>query len=193
MQVKTKGIVLHQVKYSDSSNIVNIYTQQFGRMTFMVRGINRKKSSLRTALLQPLSVVEIDFMHHAKNNMHHLREIRVVQPFFDIPFNPVKVSLAMFLVEILHKILHHAEKDEYLYGFLEKSVFDLDKCDQGLANFHLYFLIQLSNQLGFFPNNEEMEFVNILICKMVFLHKILHHTNNFCRMKMFWTLKFCWI
>lgn len=178
MQVKTKGIVLHQVKYSDSSNIVNIYTQQFGRMTFMVRGVNNKKSTLRTALLQPLSVVEIDFMHHAKNNMHHLKEIRAIQPFSDIPFNPVKGSLAMFLVEILHKTLRHSEQDEYLYDFLEKSVFDLDNCEKGLGNFHLYFLMQLSNHLGFFPNVEEME-----ICKIfdlqngVFISDVPSHTH----------------
>lgn len=178
MQVKTKGIVLHQIKYSDSSNIVNIYTQQFGRMSFMVRGLNKKKSSLRSALLQPLSVVEIDFLLHPKINIQHLKEIRIVQPFFDIPYNAVKGSLAMFLVEILHKILHHSEKDEYLYEFLEKSVFDLDKCERGLGNFHLYFLIQLSNQLGFSPNDEEME-----LCKYfdlqngIFIQNIPAHTQ----------------
>lgn len=178
MQVKTKGIVLHQVKYSDSSNIVNIYTQQFGRMTLMVRGVNKKKSTLRTALLQPLSVVEIDFMYHPKNNMHHLREIRVVQPFFDIPFNPVKGSLAMFLVEILHKVLHHSEQDEYLYDFLEKSMFDLDNCQKGLGNFHLYFLMQLSNYLGFFPNTDEMESCKIFdLQNGIFLPYIPTHSQ----------------
>lgn len=157
MQVKTKGIVLHQVKYSDTASIVNIYTQQFGRMSFMVRGMNKKKSSLRSALFQPLSVVEIDFSHHPKMSIQYLKEIRIVRPFFDIPFNPAKGSLAMFLVEILHKALRHSERDEYLYDFLEKSVFDLDECEKGLGNFHLYFLLQLSNHLGFLPNTEEME------------------------------------
>lgn len=157
MHVKTKGIVLHQVKYSDSSVIVNIYTQQFGRMSFMVRGVNRKKSSLRMALLQPLSVVEIDFMHHTKNSIHYLKELRMVQPFFDIPFNPVKNSLAIFVAEILHKSLKHTEQDEFLYHFLEKTVFDLDKTESGLGNFHLYFLLKFSEYLGFSPNTEQME------------------------------------
>ncbi|MGC3977242.1 MAG: DNA repair protein RecO [Paludibacteraceae bacterium] len=160
MHVKTKGIILHQVKFSDSSNVVNVYTQQFGRLTFMVRGMNKKKSLSRAALLQPLSIVEIDFVYRHANNIQYLKELRLIYPFNDIPFNPVKGSLAMFLVEILYKVLRLSEQDEYLYDFLEKSVLNLDNCNGGLANFHLFFLLQLSGYLGFSPNMEQMEQCN---------------------------------
>ncbi|VBB46903.1 DNA repair protein RecO [uncultured Paludibacter sp.] len=178
MQVKTKGIVLHQVKYSDSSNIVNIYTRQFGKLSFMVRGINKKKSVCKSAFLQPLSVLEIDFAHYPKNNVQHLKEVRIVQPFFEIPFHPVKSSLAIFMAEILHKTLKHTEADENLYDFLEKSVFELDKCEQGLGNFHLCFLVKLSEHLGFSPNVERMETANFFdLQNGVFEHFQPSHTH----------------
>lgn len=157
MQAKTTGIILHQLKYSDSSNIVSIYTRQFGRTTFMVRGANRKKSACRAALFQPLSVVEMDFSYQPKRDMHHLKEARIIQPFADIPFNPVKSSLAIFLAEVLHKTLKHTEADEHLYCFLEKSVFALDECTDGLGNFHLCFLMQLCEYLGFSPSDERVD------------------------------------
>ena len=157
MHAKTTGIVLHQLKYSDSSNIVSIYTRQFGRLTFMVRGANSKKSACRAGLFQPLSVLEINFSYQPKRDVHPLKEARSLQPFVGIPYHPVRSSLAIFLAEVLHKTLKHTEPDEYLYCFLEKSVFELDKCEEGLANFHLCFLVQLSEYLGFYPSSENVD------------------------------------
>ena len=81
MQAKTTGIILNQVKYSDSQSIVNIYTREFGRMSYVVRGVNRKKSAARPALLQPLSIVEIDVYHNPKKDIQNIRDMRVSVPF----------------------------------------------------------------------------------------------------------------
>ena len=157
MQVKTTGIILHQVKYTDSSSIVIIYTREFGRISYMVRGANKKRSTCRAALLQPLSVVEIEADHNAKKALQSIREMRIAVPFYDIPFNPVKNALALFMAEVLHKTLRHTENDESLYDFIEESVCELDKCKMGLGNFHLIFMVQLSHHLGFAPSTENAE------------------------------------
>ena len=77
MQAKTTGIILHQVKYSDSQSIVSIYTREFGRMSYMVRGANRKKSATRSALLQPLSIVEIDVSHNPKKDIQSIKSFLI--------------------------------------------------------------------------------------------------------------------
>lgn len=152
MQAKTTGIILHQVKYSDSQSIVSIYTREFGRMSYMVRGANRKKSATRSALLQPLSIVEIDVNHNPKKDIQSIRDMRVAVPFYHIPYDPVKNCLALFMTEVLHKTLKHSENDEDLYNFIENSVCELDKCEEGVGNFHLVFMAGLARQLGFAPD-----------------------------------------
>lgn len=152
MQAKTTGIILHQVKYSDSQSIVSIYTREFGRMSYMVRGVNRKKSVARSALLQPLSIVEIDVTHNPKKDIQNIRDMRVAIPFYQIPYDPVKNCLALFITEVLHKTLKISENDEDLYSFIENSVCQLDKCEKGIGNFHLVFMAGLAKQLGFGPN-----------------------------------------
>lgn len=152
MQAKTTGIILHQIKYSDSQSIVSIYTREFGRMSYMVRGTNRKKSITRPALLQPLSIVEIDVTHNPKKDIQNIRDIRVAVPFYQIPYDPVKNCLALFMAEVLHKTLKHSESDEDLYNFIENSVSQLDRCEKGIGNFHLVFMTGLARQLGFAPN-----------------------------------------
>ena len=38
--------------------------------------------------------------------------------------------------------------------FISDSVIRLDRMEKGVANFHLWFLVQLSAYLGFYPGNE---------------------------------------
>jgi len=155
MQSKTTGIILHSIKHTDSSTIVTVYTQQFGRVSYMVHGVNKKKSMCRAAFLQPLSMVEMDVFHIPGKDIQRIKDMRMNYQFTGIPFHPVKNSLALFLSEVLFKTLRQTEPDENLYLFLENSIQQLDCSEEGIANFHLVFLIKMSRYLGFAPNTEE--------------------------------------
>src|ERR1035437_6561749 len=100
MQIKTSGIVLHSIKHTDSSSIITVYTRQFGRVSYMVRGVNKKKSVCRAAFLQPLSMVQMEVSHSPGKNIQNIKEMRMENLFTGIPFNPVKSSLALFLSEV---------------------------------------------------------------------------------------------
>lgn len=154
MQIKTNGIILHTLKYSENSTIATIYTSQFGRTSYMVHGANKKKSKFRSAFFQPLSLLELDVYHTPGKDIQTIKDIRVFYPFTSIPFNPVKNSLALFIAEVLFKALRQTDPDENLYHFLENSIQVLDYCEEGLANYHLVFLMKLSRYLGFEPNGE---------------------------------------
>lgn len=120
----------------------------------MVYGANKKKSVVRAALLQPLSIVNMDVTHTPGRDIQRIKDIRMEHLFTGIPFDPVKNSLALFISEILFRTLRQTEPDENLFLFLENSIQQLDCCDAGIANFHLVFLLKLSRYLGFEPNND---------------------------------------
>lgn len=155
MQVKTTGIVLHSIKFSDSATIVTMYTRQFGRVSYMVHGVNKKKSVFRTAYLQPLSILEMDVFHTPEKDIQRIKDIQIGYPFTGIPFDPVKNAVALFISEMLFRTLRQTEPDESVFLFLENSIQQLDCCDDGIANFHLLFLIKLTRYLGFEPNSDE--------------------------------------
>ena len=154
MQAKTPGIIIHSLRYSDSANIVTAYTQQFGRVSYMAYGSSKKKSAWRNSLLQPLSVVELDVFYNQNKDIQRLKEVRCDIPLIDIPSNPVKNVIAIFIAEILYRTLHNQEADESLFLFLKQSIQTLEENDNGIANFHLVFLMKLSRFLGFNPNTE---------------------------------------
>ena len=81
MQVKTTGIVLHSIKYSDSANIVTVYTRHFGRVSYMVHGVNKKKSVCRPAYLQALSMLEMDVYHVPGKSIQRIKDMRTMYQF----------------------------------------------------------------------------------------------------------------
>jgi DNA repair protein RecO (recombination protein O) len=156
MQVKTSGIVLHSVKYNDSSTIVTIYTQHFGRASYRIYGVNKKTSVFRAAFQQPLSMLEMDVFHSPGKEIQRIKDARMEYQFAELPFDPVKNSLALFISELLFRSLRQTEPDENLFLFLENSIQQLDCCKTGIGNFHLVFLIKLTRYLGFEPYSEEI-------------------------------------
>lgn len=164
MQYKTSGIILHLTKYSDSSNIVTVYTSLAGKASYMVFGVNKRKSNIKSALFQPLSLVEIDVFHHQSKELQRIKDVRMKIQLNGISSDPVKNALALFVAEILFRTLNHSDADENLYMFLENSVQLLDCCNDGLANFHLVFMLKLSKYLGFEPNftNKHFNFFDLI-------------------------------
>ena len=154
MLIKVKAIVLHCQSYNDSTNIVHLYTEDFGRISYLVTKLHSKKSSLRSAFFQPLSLVEIEADHHGNRSLQRIKEVRSIFPFTGIPSDAVKNTIALFLAEVLYRSLREAEKNPTMFDYLLRSIQFLDLCDKGLANFHLVFLIKLTRYLGFYPNVE---------------------------------------
>jgi len=147
----TRGIVFHQVKYSETSLIVKIYTEQFGLQSYIIRGIRSKKNLIKPALLQAMTPVEMVVYHKEKKDIQHLKEIRMAFPFKSIPFDIRKSSVIIFLNEVLYSVIREQESNPDLFGYLYHSISSLDATEKGISNFHLHFLINLTKYLGFFP------------------------------------------
>jgi DNA repair protein RecO (recombination protein O) len=151
----TRGIVLHHIRYRESSAIVYAYTDLFGRQSYLVNNIKGKNARFRSNLLQPLSLLEIEAYHKENRELQRLKEIHNYIPYQSIPFDPYKSSQAMFLAEILYKVLREEEPNPDLFNFLEHSLQFLDVAAQHTVNFHLLFLVQLTRHLGFYPGHDD--------------------------------------
>jgi len=156
MQEHFRGIVLRTVKYKDNGLIVDLFTQNHGRMSFMTslsRGSSRRTAV--AALWRPLNLVEFVADTHAHNRLARPRDISLYCHYSDIPCNATKSMMSLFLAEFLSYTLRAQQPDEPLYQFVETSMMWLDAApDAHIANFHLYFLIRLTRFVGIEPEGE---------------------------------------
>lgn len=152
---KARGIVLHTMKYGESSMIVFMLTDTLGRQNYMVQGIRTPKSrSNKGALFQPMFVVDFIGLESPRMQMHRMKDVRNAMPLVSVPFNAVKSTISLFMAEALYRLVREIEPQSPLFDFVYDSVAALDAIEEGIANFHLWFLVRLSAYLGFYPGNE---------------------------------------
>ncbi|MBN2616087.1 MAG: DNA repair protein RecO [Bacteroidales bacterium] len=155
MNLTTRGIVFHKVKYGETSLIVKIFTEELGLQSFMVKGASGKSSRMKPSYFQPLSLLEIVMLQKPNQNLQQLREVRMAHAWNHIPFSPEKQSILMFLNEVVYKAIHHEHADKELFQWIYHTLVWFDLEEKLFLNFHLFFLIQFSRFLGFFPKGAE--------------------------------------
>jgi len=154
---KTRGIVLNQIKYTDSGIVARLYTREFGRLSFMVKGMRSRKSGKHNILFQPLFILDLEVYYKTSRDLHTIKEFTVAYSPHDIYSDIRKSCVAIFLGEVLTSVLNEESPNEELYDYVEEAVRYFDSCKKGYANFHLAFLAGLSSYLGFEPGQRYNE------------------------------------
>jgi DNA repair protein RecO (recombination protein O) len=152
MLQKTRGVVLHTLKYNDTTLIVDLYTEAIGRASFALSASRSRKSPAKAALFQPLALVEIVVDVRPGSTLYRIKEAKSDYPFASIPFDPYKSAIALFVAEFLYRAVREETENAPLFTYLAHSIAWLDECGSGFANFHLVFLMRLSRFLGLYPN-----------------------------------------
>ena len=148
---KTKGIVLRAVKYGETSLVVTVFTEIFGVQTYMVNGVRTaKKTGTKAALYQPASLLDMEVYHNEQKTMHRIKECNWSFLYQDILSDVVKNSIALYMVELLHKTLKQPEQNSDLFYFCEDALQQVDGATKIIAaNFSLYFTLHLTHFFGF--------------------------------------------
>lgn len=96
MLQKTLGIVLHTLKYKDTSLIADIYTEVAGRASFMVSIPRSRKAAVKPVLFQPLALVELEADFRPNATIYKVKEAKSLYPFATLPYDPYKSAIALF-------------------------------------------------------------------------------------------------
>lgn len=149
IRYKTLGIVLKYIKYSETSIIAYIFTELFGRQSYIIQGVRAKKPRYHIALFQPLMPLDMVVYHKKQANIQRIAEVQCYVPMHNIFENTSKAAIATFLAELLLKVLHEEVENINLFRFLLRAVVTLNKQKKSYEIFHLRFMLQLCSYLGF--------------------------------------------
>ena len=158
-QYKARAIVLNTLKYGESSMVAYLLTDTQGRQNYMVQGLGKAgaRKGGKGALFQPMFLLDILALDSTKTEIDRIKEVALARPLQTIPFDVRKSTVALFMAELLYKIVKEVEPHSPLFDYVWHSVEALDALDEGVYNFHLWFLVGLSRYLGFYPAGDWSE------------------------------------
>ena len=154
MLVKTEAIVLHSFKLGDTKLVVDMFTREVGRLSFVVSVPKTSKGSLKKQYFQPMTLLAVECDVRQRVQLQKLKDARLLSAYSSIPFSPEKLALSLFVAEFLYYALRAEQQHVALFSYVCDSMLWLDMATAGYANFHLTFLMRLSRFLGFYPNLE---------------------------------------
>lgn len=147
----TKGIVLRTVAYGETSVIVSVYTELYGLQSYLVNGVrSSKKSNTKGNLFQHAAIIEMEVYHNDLKNLQRIKDSRWHYTYQHVFFDIHKNAVALFMTELLQKVIRQPEHNPDLYSFVEDAYMELDKADKKIVlNYPLFFLLHLTVFLGF--------------------------------------------
>ena len=151
---KARGIVLGTLKYGEKGVIVHLLTDVCGRQSYMIQGVRPTAKGSKMALLQPMFTLEFEGLTSTKMSLHRMKDMAPGMVLHSTPFDVRKSTMALFMAEVLYRLVKESEESSSLFEFVWASIAALDALEEGIANFHLWFLANLSRPLGFSPDNE---------------------------------------
>lgn len=151
MLLKTRGIILKAMKYSETSLIVDVYTREKGLKKYIVSGVRTSKAKIHANLFQVMSILDLVVYDRPDKDLHRMKEAQSAVIYQRIPFEITRSAIGMFLVEVTRKTIQESESNPELFDFLSQYLLFLDQSNTSTANIHLLFLIQFSAYLGIMP------------------------------------------
>ena len=145
--LKSEGVVLRRIKFSETSLIVTFYTKDHGKLSLMAKGARNPKSKFVGAL-EPATYASIVYYHKDSRELQLLSEIEILQSNSSIIENLRKSAVAMAILNLVDSTLTEVEPNEDVYGLLVNTLSALNSEKQDVALLW-YFEIQILKLIGF--------------------------------------------
>jgi len=146
---KTSAIVLRVVEFSESSCVVTLFTEDFGKVGALAKGARRPKGPFDSAL-DLLAVCRIVFIHKSSEGLDLLTEARLERRFRSATRDLSRLYAGYYVAELLQDLTDLGDPHPDLYREADRTLLDLDH-DGDVAMSVLRFEIAALRLLGYLP------------------------------------------
>lgn len=149
--VDTKGIILKEVNYSDSSKILKVLTEEYGLISILSKGCRNLKSKLR-GVSRKLLYGTFHF-YYRENGISTLVSVDVINAYPKIMMNLESISYATLLLDLTNQVVSQSDSKEIMPIIISA----LNKIENGLSPETITNIVQLKylTYLGVTPILDE--------------------------------------
>lgn len=136
-EVSVEGVVLKQTPYKENDVIVHVYTKDYGKLSFVAKGV-RKLTSKNARAVVPMMISEL--VVNLKKGLSTLIKASPVSYLRHIKESLETEIVGNYILEYFYRYVEENDPDENVYNQLVQS---LNALDQGYSPFLIYCLFQV--------------------------------------------------
>ncbi|RMH74728.1 MAG: DNA repair protein RecO, partial [Calditrichaeota bacterium] len=147
--IKTEALVVHSLRWSESSKIVHLFTAEQGYLKVIAKGALRPKSPFR-GVLEPLNHVEVIIAERSTRKLQILTGATLLNAFLHIREDLKKTAIGFAVLEALQQLFSVHEPVEPFFAYIIELLTALEGATEERVQPYLWhFLLHTSETLGF--------------------------------------------
>ena len=150
---KTRGLVLRKIDYSETSQVIHLFTEDFGKVHGIAKGSKRKKTSFYGPL-DLLSLYEITLIAKTSGQLDLLTGAHLIEDFLPLRREFDRFCAASYVAEFVEPLTAQGQPIRKLYALMIQTLNQLvreENIRRTLFSFELKALVHL----GYLPRLEE--------------------------------------
>lgn len=148
MIVTTEAIILKSRKFRDTSKLVTLYTEEFGKCTVVANGARRAKNKFGSAL-EPASCSSVTIYKYPNKDLHTLSAAETAVPLRNITETFDLLTTAMSMLELIYTSQLDEDRNPDLYHLLRYALQVLNTMPEHPHALLAAFRLHLAAEMGF--------------------------------------------
>jgi DNA repair protein RecO (recombination protein O) len=150
--IKTEAIVLRKLDYGDSSRIIHLFTEEFGKLTAMVKGARSSKSKFGLTL-DSINHVQIIFYKKDTREVQLIKESDLINHFTVVKENFERIQFASAIIELISNLTVEHEVHKKLFTGTVKALELLNNSRNDpkliFAKYFLFFIREIGYAISY--------------------------------------------
>ena len=147
MIVSTDAVVLHAMKYGDTSKIVTLYTRRYGKLKVIAKGVRSARNKVG-ASLEPMTIAAAVLYKKQNRDLSLLSKCEIAIPLKNIFAVEEKMTIGLALIELLAMTMHDEHEDEPLFNSVVETLCEIDRAPGNTINVFIGFVIGFIHRIG---------------------------------------------
>src|SRR5687768_4572953 len=150
---KTRAIVLKLTEFSETSCILTLFTEDFGKIGALAKGARRPKSAFEGAL-DLLALVRIVFLRKSSDSLDLLTEARLERRFRAAQRDLSRLYAGYYVAELLSELTDTGDPHPELFAVADQTLLSLDE-GHGVPESILHFELTALRHVGHLPSLDQ--------------------------------------
>lgn len=146
--IKTKGVILKEINVGEADKIVTIFSRNRGKISGSAKGARRQKSRL---IAGSQLFCYSEFVLFKGKDMYSITSCDVIEPFYEIRKDLVKLTYAAHINEIILDIVQEELPSTKVLQLFLNSLYMLSKTEKAPEHIARVFEMRLMALLGYAP------------------------------------------
>ncbi|MDO4661687.1 MAG: DNA repair protein RecO [Tissierellia bacterium] len=156
-----EGFVLREIKYKESSKILEIFTKEMGRISVIANSVESKK---RQNLSSTLRFTKSSYNLNKSAKIYYLKDAYLLEGYSKSNRNYEIILYKSAICDLLLRTIDEIDKDT-VYNLLDSTFRSFEDAKENYSYIFLSFMIKYISFIGFKPNLDYCSNDNKLIKK----------------------------